>query len=605
MAIPGDFRPPPTGADTPIVPWRANPWTVLGVGLAAWIASYLMAQTTVSDVGIPALFLPTGVAIGLLLRLPGRLWWWVLAAMVVTDIAGTAVLGVETLQVAAVWGVSNAVQVFTLASLLRWTKVDMSRTRDPWVLATLAAVVTAVVAVAGSLTLATVSDLDPYEFWADWWGSDMLSIVLVVPLILLLGRASPPRHRRALEAVAWFLFAVAVIGLQFSGWLYPALPVWVWLLIATPLTVLYSLRFGLLALSLFLLGLVWIAASLTAWGVGPFQAVLVNGGTPTRTLQMVALVISVSVQTVSLMVYRSLRHTTVMAGQQALLDAVLEESPVPMVLLGPDCVEVMRTNRSFRQLFGDSERDDLPSRFPPEDRAAVTEFLLVACDTQEPSSAEFTASGPNQESLHIRLRVVGVVADDFDRYGTLRKGANVARLVIAEDMTDVRRRESHLLHEAVTDPLTGLANRRQLVQVLDAALPTASPTNIVSLTYIDLDGFKDVNDRLGHAVGDRVLRHVGRRLMDTVSPDEIAARCGGDEFVVVHCGLAVETARTRAEEILAALLIDPEVSWAVGASIGVALTSDPAQTAEGLLQRGDRLMYAAKSAGGSCVIVED
>ncbi len=268
MSIPRDFRPPPTGAETPIVPWRLNPRVVLGVGLGAWIASYALAQITVSDVGIPALFLPTGVGVGLLLRLPGRMWWWVLGAMLATDVGGGTVLGLATFEVAAIWGVSNAVQVLALAFLLRRAKVDMSRPRDPVVLAAVAAVVTAIVAVVGSLSLASVSDVDATRFWADWWGSDVLSVVLVVPLILLLGRASPPRGRRALEALAWFVVALAGLLVQFAGFVYPALPVWVWLIVATPLVVLYSLRFGLLAMSLFLLGMDWIAASLTAWGGG-------------------------------------------------------------------------------------------------------------------------------------------------------------------------------------------------------------------------------------------------------------------------------------------------------------------------------------------------
>lgn len=605
MSIPRDFRPPPTGAETPIVPWRLNPRVVLGVGLGAWIASYALAQITVSDVGIPALFLPTGVGVGLLLRLPGRMWWWVLGAMLATDVGGGTVLGLATFEVAAIWGVSNAVQVLALAFLLRRAKVDMSRPRDPVVLATVAAVVTAIVAVVGSLSLASVSDVDATQFWADWWGSDVLSVVLVVPLILLLGRASPPRGRRALEALAWFVVALAGLLVQFAGFVYPALPVWVWLIVATPLVVLYSLRFGLLAMSLFLLGMDWIAASLTAWGVGPFQELALGDGTPMRTLQLVLLVIAVSVQSVSLMVSRSLRHSTMMAGQQALLDAILEESPIATALLAPDCLQITRTNRAFRELLADTGPSDLPTYFPASERDAVTQFLKDACPTRETRTGEFSAVDPSGDPLQVRLRVVAVAADDFDRYGTLRSGANVARLVLAEDMTDVRRRESRLRHEAVTDPLTGLANRRQLVHVLEATLPAASPTSVVSLSYIDLDGFKDVNDRFGHAVGDQVLRHVGQRLSQTVGADELAARSGGDEFVIITSGLADRSeAQVRAEHLLEALLNDPEVSWAVGASVGVALTTDPAQTAEALLQRGDRLMYAAKESGGSCVIVD-
>lgn len=606
MSIPQDFRPPPTGADAPIVPWRLDPRLVLVVGLASWLAAYGLSQTTVSDAGIPALFLPAGIAVGLLLRLPGRLWWWVLLAMLVIDVAGGTLTGAAPFAEAAIWGISNTTQALVLAWLLRGAKVDMSRTRDPLLLATIAGVVIAIIAVIGSLGLARISDVDATQFWADWWGTDMVSVVLVVPLLLLLGRASPPRGRRAAEALAWFVVAAAAIGVQFAGWVFPQIPVWVWLVTGTPLVVLYSVRFGLLAMSAFLLGLDWIAVSVTAAGIGPFITLAFREGTPLRTLQLVLIVVAVSVQSVSLIVYKSLRHSSTLAGQQALLDAVLEESPAATALLTPDSLHVVRTNRAFRALLpdhGDLEAD-LPSRFPERERPAVREFLSATADGPA-ATAEFAAIDLHGEPLLIRLRVVAVAADAFDRFGSLRTGVNLAWLVHAEDMTDVRRREERLRHDAITDPLTGLANRRQLLHALAVAVQAASPGALVSVAYIDLDGFKEVNDRLGHAIGDEVLQAVALCLTEAVSPSDLVARSGGDEFVVVTSGLPdLQTARLKADAVLKALLDCPSVPLSVAASIGVAVTGDPAESADDLLARGDRLMYAAKNSGGSSVVVD-
>ncbi len=566
------------------------------------MVSYALSELTVSSAGIPAMFLPAAVGVGLLLRLPLRLWWWVVAVMLSVDIGAVTLLGVAAFPEAAIWGLSNAIQTVLLAALLRAARVDMTLPRHPLVLATLAAVVVGVVALAGSLTLEAVSAISAQQLWADWWGSDVLSVLLVVPVMLLLGRASLPRGRRAVEAGLWLVVAIVGLVVQFYGWFLPGFPVWLWLITGTPLLVLYSLRFGLLAMSGFLLVVDWIAVAVTAAGDGPFQQLTLGDGTPLRTLQMVLIVLAISVQSVSLLIDRSVRHGRTLAGQQALLDAVLEGSPVPTALMPADSAVLLRANHAFRELLGG---EDLLTCFAEHERPGLIRLLTTPLPAGEVLSADFASTNRYGEPLLIRLRVSGVAADDFDRFGTLRTGVNVARIVHAEDMTEVRRRESMLRRDASTDPLTGLANRRHLRQVLEAALPQVAGDHLVSLAYIDLDGFKEVNDRYGHAAGDRVLRHVADCLRASISPQDVAARTGGDEFVVVSVGVPTPAvARARAEHLLKSLLNDPAVSSVVGASVGVAVTGDPRTTPDELLQRGDGLMYEAKACGGSCVVTD-
>lgn len=111
--------------------------------------------------------------------------------------------------------------------------------------------------------------------------------------------------------------------------------------------------FGLLAKSLFLFVLDFIAVSLTAMGLGPFQQLAFSvEGTPLRSLQLVVIVLAVTVQSVSLLVYAALRHGRTLAGQQALLDAVIEGSPVAKAVLDThDGHRVLRTNAAFRELL--------------------------------------------------------------------------------------------------------------------------------------------------------------------------------------------------------------------------------------------------------------
>jgi diguanylate cyclase (GGDEF)-like protein len=148
-----------------------------------------------------------------------------------------------------------------------------------------------------------------------------------------------------------------------------------------------------------------------------------------------------------------------------------------------------------------------------------------------------------------------------------------------------------LTAEASTDGLTGLVNRATFERRVLSALATGGPTSIL---YVDLDGFKAINDDLGHAAGDEVLQRIAKRLRRNVRPRDICARLGGDEFAVLLPATELAVAQDVAER-LAVLLSAPITisghSLDVGASIGVAVGgSDAAE----LIRAADQAMYAAK-----------
>jgi len=154
---------------------------------------------------------------------------------------------------------------------------------------------------------------------------------------------------------------------------------------------------------------------------------------------------------------------------------------------------------------------------------------------------------------------------------------------------------------AQTDALTGLPNRRGLQQHLAAALPLARPHQLLALYLLDLDGFKPVNDRYGHDVGDALLIAVGKRLQAQLRASDVVARLGGDEFVVLAASLADEqTAHAVGQKMLAAFnqpfIIDGQVCE-VGITAGYALAPLDGHTADELLKRADAAMYAGKQAG--------
>ena len=173
------------------------------------------------------------------------------------------------------------------------------------------------------------------------------------------------------------------------------------------------------------------------------------------------------------------------------------------------------------------------------------------------------------------------------------------------DETEHRRSAEHLFHRAVHDPLTGLANRVLLIDRLQQALARADrQARRLGVLYVDLDGFKAVNDTWHHAVGDEVLRIVARRLAAVVRPEDTVARFGGDEFVVLCVELAdAEDALRLAERILEDVSCPIQHSAGtsrLGASIGIVLANGQA-TAEALIEQADRAMYRAKHRGGSAV----
>jgi len=150
---------------------------------------------------------------------------------------------------------------------------------------------------------------------------------------------------------------------------------------------------------------------------------------------------------------------------------------------------------------------------------------------------------------------------------------------------------------ALTDPLTGLRNRRAFEEALKVSYELPRP---FSLLFIDLDGFKLVNDRLGHESGDKVLQHVAGGFLKAVRAIDVVARLGGDEFAILlptsDAGSAERVARRALEELAGVKRDHPEWSG-LGASIGLATRRD-ASAAETLIARADAAMYVAKRAGG-------
>ena len=174
------------------------------------------------------------------------------------------------------------------------------------------------------------------------------------------------------------------------------------------------------------------------------------------------------------------------------------------------------------------------------------------------------------------------------------------------DVTEQRRAQALAVHLAHHDAMTGLANRMLFMDRLRQSMARAKRGDRMAVLYIDLDRFKPVNDRLGHAVGDAVLKRVAERLRSVVRETDTVARLGGDEFVVIQCGTAstldVTKLARRIETAIAAPIQVEEHVVDVGASIGIAIAPDDDTDPDGLLQKADSALYRAKAAGGGSYV---
>jgi diguanylate cyclase (GGDEF)-like protein/PAS domain S-box-containing protein len=195
---------------------------------------------------------------------------------------------------------------------------------------------------------------------------------------------------------------------------------------------------------------------------------------------------------------------------------------------------------------------------------------------------------------------------DVEVHLSVSKGERGLIYTIVHDITERKRANAALVYQALHDGLTGLPNRGLLhtgLEVAVAAQQTGGPP--LALLLLDLDRFKEVNDTLGHQVGDLLLQQVAQRLQGAVRADALVARLGGDEFAVLLPGTDSTSAAEVAEAVLqlvrAPLTLGGQ-AIVVDVSIGIAAVPDHAPDANTLLRCADVAMYQAKRSGGGAAV---
>jgi diguanylate cyclase (GGDEF)-like protein/PAS domain S-box-containing protein len=285
------------------------------------------------------------------------------------------------------------------------------------------------------------------------------------------------------------------------------------------------------------------------------------------------------------------RVHTLVAHSEQLFRAMFDRSPIAIALLAGDRT-VVRVNAAYEKLVG---------------RAAADLVGQPAGELRQPGHGRRendAAAGPDEQYEVRFTRPDGTAVWGRASCTSLAGGAGEGHnLLLAqiEDITLLRLTQARYAHDATHDKLTGLANRTLVMERLAAALTVPSQgSGRVAVLFCDVDRFKDVNDSLGHAAGDRLLAGIAQVLQLTARTQDTVGRLGGDEFVVIArkisnpkeaAALADRLLREAGRPVdLDGCLVSPSLS------IGVAL-STPGDDADTLLAAADQALYRAKASG--------
>lgn len=536
-----------------------------------------------------------GIAVAALVLGGRHLWPGVfvgaVAAHLLTDVSTTT---------AVVMSVGNPLAALAAATALGSRRVrftsDLREVRNAVAFILAGVVLPAMLAATWGVTsLWAGGVVDGGEFlrsWGTWWVGDAMGAVVAGSLCLAWS-SSPTRHVDRRETVLLVGGALVLSAALFAT-------VHEGEVVLLPLLVLVAVRlenrWALGAVA----GVAVLAAGATANGWGPFASAdehqsLIELSMFLAAATLTTLVLSAAVSERD-RAHRWLARTNDelelrVASRTAELTAVLRHIGDAVAIVEPDGT-IRRANPACLRLLGLDEGDDIGSALLL--RAASSDVAVLREAIDEAATRPGTGAAV-QFSL-----TVGGVRRRLEAFADNLLGDPDVRgvVVTVRDVTG-------LYHEARRDPLTGLPNRLQFREELDAALARRQPLTVL---FADIDGLKQVNDSFGHAGGDALLAAIGQRIRDGLRARDVAARLAGDEFTVLAFEASTSDAAAAAGERLLRTLADPfeidGVPVHVTASVGAVVVAGDECDSDALLHAADAAMYRAKRAGGARVVLE-
>ncbi len=268
-----------------------------------------------------------------------------------------------------------------------------------------------------------------------------------------------------------------------------------------------------------------------------------------------------------------------------------------MLLLSGDdgCQRITYANPAFEAMSGYRAAEVLGRDWcflsTGEGCADTAEFSPpLACEKVSPRALTFWGRSKNGEALWLEMRLTCLSG--------VREGSAPVHIAEFRDMTESRADRQQLEHLATHDCLTGLPNRRLLQERLDRAIARVRRSGqILGVAFIDLDGFKFINDTFGHETGDEILRHVGHRLGSSLRAGDTAARVGGDEFVLLlenSNGASISEVVERILERVRQPITIGDNEFTVACSVGITCYPRDGRDPAALVRSADRAMFELK-----------
>ena len=285
---------------------------------------------------------------------------------------------------------------------------------------------------------------------------------------------------------------------------------------------------------------------------------------------------------------------------QALMSHHLENTPLAAISWDED-FRCTQWNKAAEKIFGYSASEAIGKN--GVDLLVPTQLR----DEMKTQYRELIKHGTSSQKINENLTRDGriIVCEWYNTPIYNARGETIGIASLGEDITAKREAEALIWRQANYDDLTGLANRKLLQDRLEQEIRKANRDGLsIALLYLDLDQFKDVNDTLGHHVGDRLLQETARRLSNHIREIDTVARLGGDEFTIIMGGLGEISGVERAASAILEQIAQPfrlgDEKVYVSASIGITFYPQDGTQPDELLKNADQAMYAAKNAGRNC-----
>lgn len=568
------------------------------IAVTAWLSLTLARVPG----GVAAVWVSNGIWAGWLLSRRSALWTGYLLAGYLSQLAARFLVGDDWISGVALTAF-NLLEVLIIAFAIRRAIPDVSNPRRWLGLGSVATLSTlAACAISGLLTAGLKVAMAHAAFLPSLltvWSSHVVGMVIVGTLTLVvhrkgIGLIDVPGQRW--DFLGCMLLILVVCGAVFYQSSYPLL-----FLAYPPLLFgVFRHRFAGVVVGISLMGLIGSIA--TAQGYGPLA--LVHGSDIVERMILLQLFIG----TACVMAFPVALG---MAERARLTTRVRESEQRYRMLADYSHDVVVRMRADGQRLYVSPSATDILG-WEPRELLHATENLLHPDDRhiQKQTIAAVLASGQSTTAIYrmrhkqgnyVWMEVVArpIPSEEEDTTDIILAGRDISVRVAAEQALQASRRE--LETQARLDSLTGLANRRQFDEQLAVALGHwRRHGSAVALMYMDIDNFKQINDRFGHPAGDEVLRVFGQRLNACVRSGDLVARLGGDEFVVLIEDLSSPaTAESIASKLIVAMgegIVVEDLVLHVTTSIGIAYSVHPA-VSKSLTVAADAALYQAKEAG--------